>query len=199
MLSEKCLKGRFVSEKQLNKVRATSKVGKSNAGRKVTRESAKKNASAATLSDEVSGYRVVSLSHLGQSMKCSCGVYLSFENTTKEVKFGLASELTIRCNNCLLLNKVTTAKECKNTNGYNVYEPNVRAALGALHTGLGHTQMTNLFSTMDIPTMSQPTFKRHERNLIPAIEKVTVDGLEEATKKERKLTLQNVEEKQKYL
>lgn len=59
--------------------------------------------------------------------------------------------------------------------------------------------MTNLFSTMDIPTMSQPTFKRHERNLISAIEKVTADSSEKATKKERKLTLQNVEEMQKYL
>ncbi|KAK0157043.1 hypothetical protein PV328_011972 [Microctonus aethiopoides] len=54
MPSQKRLKGRFVSEKQLNKVRATSKVG-----------------------------------------------------------------------------KITTAKECKNTNGYNVYEPNVRAVLGS--------------------------------------------------------------------
>lgn len=84
MPSQQRLKGRFISEKQLNKLRATSKVGKGNAGRKVTRESAKKDALAATFSGELGGYRVVSLSHLGQSMKCSCGVYLSFENTTKK-------------------------------------------------------------------------------------------------------------------
>lgn len=76
---------------------------------------------------------------------------------------------------------------------------NLFYVIGALHVGKGHTQTTNFLSVMDIPSMSQGTFKRHERYLIPAIEEVTQRNMEEAVALERQLTLENIDEIKKYL
>lgn len=71
--------------------------------------------------------------------------------------------------------------------------------IGALHVGKGHSQTSNFLSVMNIPPMSEDTFKRHEWYLIPAIEQVTQQSMEEAVAKKRQLTLENIEEIKKYL
>ncbi|KAK0071017.1 hypothetical protein PV325_013669, partial [Microctonus aethiopoides] len=147
------------------------------------------------------GYRIVHKSHLAEQMKCSsCNATLSFGNEEQETKVGVASILSIRCAECLLINKVSTGPQYNNTNnGYKVFDINSRLVLGALHTGIGHQQSSNLLATMNIPQMSQAAFKKHERYLTSSIDGVTTDGFEEAVKKERALTLEKVKEMEKYL
>ncbi|KAK0169277.1 hypothetical protein PV327_011668, partial [Microctonus hyperodae] len=199
--------GKRRSKKQYDKLIKSQRIGRNNKGRKSLSEcNVSTNEVAAmgtTESTEVKaqaeGYRFMSPSHLGKSMKCtSCNIYLSFENVQNERRCGQASIFTIRCSNCLLLNNVSTGKTIEMSDGSIKFEINVRAVLGAYHTGIGHSKIRDLFATMNVPTMSQNTFKNLERYLTPIIEKITEKSYEEAVRAERQFTLDNIEKIKKY-
>ncbi|KAK0070682.1 hypothetical protein PV325_000197, partial [Microctonus aethiopoides] len=51
---------------------------------------------------------------------------------------------------------------------------------------------------MNIPPMSQKTYKHHERILKPTIEQINQEGLEKAIREQRECTLKNIKELKKY-
>lgn len=88
-------------------------------------------------------------------------------------KYGLASSFLVNCPICGAENKVVTSKSHSTGHrGPKAFDVNTRAALGALHAGIGHTHLSAITSTMNTPSMSHVTFKTREREIGHAVENV---------------------------
>lgn len=88
-----------------------------------------------------------------------------------ERKIGLASSFNIKCIHCGLINKVNTSAEHRTgMRGSLTFDVNSRAALASLHTGIGHTQLNNFLSTMNVPLLNNVTFKKREREVGKVVE-----------------------------
>ena len=71
--------------------------------------------------------------------------------------------------------------------------------LCAIHSGLGYTSVNKFLNVMNIPSMSNKTFKNYEREMGPVIESVAKDSCEEACEEERQLMVSQAAELQKRL
>jgi len=61
--------------------------------------------------------------------------------------------------------------------------------VGALDGGFGATHMNAFLSSLNIPVVKADTFKRYERVVGPAMEKVAEGSCQEAIQEEKTLTL----------
>ncbi|XP_062576921.1 uncharacterized protein LOC134267321 isoform X2 [Saccostrea cucullata] len=127
------------------------------------------------------GRRIVELDHMAKQMNCwDCGHTLTLNNIVNERRQGFASNLTITCE-CGVLNEVTTGKSHRvNKRGPAVFDINTKAALGMLHSGSGHTQVTNFMSSIEIEGMHHRTMKARECEVEPHIQSVAQQSCSEA-------------------
>ena len=89
---------------------------------------------------------------------------MSVVNTVGEGKSGFSSVLTVKCTHCGNLNKVNTSGQHRaESRGPLASDVNTRAILGSLHIRIGQTQLNNLFTTLNVPPMSNVLYKRRER------------------------------------
>ena len=103
-----------------------------------------------------------------------------------EKRFGLATQLVIECQFCKHQNVVETSKKHPTgKRGPNAFDVNTRAALACLHAGIGETHLSEIFSTMNIPTMSRACFKTREREVGQTVEMVAKESCKEALSLER--------------
>ena len=103
-----------------------------------------------------------------------------------EKKYGLASTFLVNCPICGAQNKVSTSKSHSTGHrGPQAFDVNTRAALGALHAGIGHTHLSAITSTLDAPSMSHVTFKTREREIGHALEKVAQNSCSKFTEAEK--------------
>ena len=103
-----------------------------------------------------------------------------------ETRSGLASKFHVKCKECGFINKVaTSAKQRFETHGPPAYDANSRAALGSLHIGIGQTQLNNLLSTMNIPSINISTFKKREREVGKSTETLAKKSCRQSILKER--------------
>lgn len=101
---------------------------------------------------------------------------------------GLASIFDIKCHLCGKINKIKTSSEHRSgKRGRLTYDINTRAVLGSLHAGIGNTHLNNLFSTMNIPTMNNRTFKSREREVGCAVEVLAQASCKKNMEVEKKL------------
>ena len=147
------------------------------------------------------GWRYVHVDHLKQSMFCEyCKKPLSLQNICKETKVGVASNLSIVCQSCLTENSVSTSKTCQLPNSKKKHnEINSLMVLGAIHAGIGCTQLNKFLSTIGAPTMDFNLFKRQERIIGPIIELVAKESCIEATMQERQATIESLDELNKLM
>lgn len=81
-----------------------------------------------------------------------------------EKQYGLASVFSITCKVCGNENKVNTSSQHSNgKRGPPAHDINSRAVLGCLHAGIGETHLNNMLATMNVPSVSNVTFKTRER------------------------------------
>ena len=79
----------------------------------------------------------------------------------------------VNCLFCGAQNKVSTSKSRKTCHrGPQAFDVNTRAVLGALHAGVGHTHLSAITSTLNIPSISHVSFKIREREIGKATETV---------------------------
>lgn len=83
----------------------------------------------------------------------------SFKDLTflREKRVGLKSGFVFKCSMCNIT-KVIWSETKKN----DLMDVNTSAVSGTMATGGGHAQLEEVFSTMDIPPMSNKTFKKIE-------------------------------------
>ncbi|XP_066583924.1 uncharacterized protein [Prorops nasuta] len=202
---KKRYKGRFVSqkvyEKILKQVEAGKKRKKTPNGVDDPNEEENKLIKYEESDGPVTGYRIIDYEVFKQNMRCAmCKSVLDPAKTEGERKLGLSSAFKIRCDECLFLNTVETSRTHKNPgkNG-SIPDINSQVLLGALHAGLGHTQVEKLFSVCNLPVPTSKTFKRREREVGIAVEKIAKDSCRKATKLERDLTVKNLDNLSKLL
>ncbi|KAK0179398.1 hypothetical protein PV327_005155 [Microctonus hyperodae] len=138
------------------------------------------------------GRRIVDLKTLGKQMWCvSCKQALSLDYIEKETRIGLASQLSVRCHNCLIINQVSTSKQRESQDKRTVrYDTNYKAVLGVLHTGIGWTHLCKMCACLNIPCLDFKTYKKYETEIGLAAEKVAKSSCADAAALERKLTLE---------
>ena len=111
---------------------------------------------------------------------------------TDELRFGLASEFAVKCTFCGKENKVKTSGQHRSgTRGPPAFDVNTRVALGSLHAGIGHTHISNIFSNMNIPSISPATFKVREREVRRTVETIAKTSCQKYLNLERELAIQN--------
>ncbi|KAF7990480.1 hypothetical protein HCN44_000285 [Aphidius gifuensis] len=165
-------KNKRVSEKIYNLRVKQSNIGKKNKSRKSLEVEPTKHV--------VEGIRHVDFKFMLEKMYCEfCNYKLSLDNIEEESRRGLGSFLFIRCEYCLHISRVPTSRYqggLKNP----IFDINSKCALGAIHTGLGHTQVHKFLSILDVPKFTRSLFKKHERIVGKAIEAVAKESCNEA-------------------
>ena len=112
-----------------------------------------------------------------------------------EKRSGLSSFFSIKCTFCGGTNEVkSSAQHRTGSRGPLVSDVNTRAALGSLHAGIGHTHLSNLLSTMNIPTMNMVLFKTREREIGKAVEEVARESCECSLELEKAIAEQSTVE-----
>jgi len=116
---------------------------------------------------------------------------LPFTEIYNETKSGLASTFTVNCPFCGKSNTVSTSKTHRyGSRGPNAFDINSRAALATLNAGIGHTHLSTITATLDIPPMNHVTYKAREREVGKTIEKVAANSCLKAILAEKENALQ---------
>ena len=103
-----------------------------------------------------------------------------------EKEYGLTSKLRVKCQFCAGKNTVETSSAYKSGKcGPMAYDINSKAALASLHTGIGQTHLNGILSIMNIPPMSQASFKTRERETGKAVETIAKVTCEQVTTNEK--------------
>ncbi|KAJ8684806.1 hypothetical protein QAD02_020599 [Eretmocerus hayati] len=128
--------------------------------------------------------RLVDLDVLGDELWCRrCDIPLSIKNRAAEAKIGLASILTVTCQQCRHNHSVHTHKKDQNNS---TYEMNSRSAFGMIDAGIG--PVNTLLSALNAPSVNHTTLKRYERIIGPAIERVAEKSCIESIRLEKEFT-----------
>ena len=105
---------------------------------------------------------------------------------------GVASKFHIYCHLCHATNIVNTSQTHKSSShGPSAYDNNSQAVLGTLDAGIGETHLNTILTTMNIPAISRSTFKRREREVGLAVEKVAKKSCIDVVTKEREMEIEN--------
>lgn len=70
---------------------------------------------------------------------------------------------------------------------------------GSLHVGLGYSHITRFLQTLKIPYICSRTFKKREREVGIAVEKLAKKSCKAAVELEKKLTREKADDLKKYL
>ncbi|KAK0157293.1 hypothetical protein PV328_011051 [Microctonus aethiopoides] len=179
--------GRFTTKRKIRALQVRRDNGKNYGKKRKVLSDTKQCSPLVPVPEIPQGQRIFNVAHLAKEMICKfCKGFLHFQNIEDEKRVGFGSILYIRCMQCLLMNQVDSSEKYK-------------SPAAALHTGQGHTKTASQATVMGIPSMSHTTWKRHERYLQPAIEKVKQNSMEEFIAEERRLTLENIEDLKRYL
>jgi len=116
---------------------------------------------------------------------------LPFNHLYGEKRYGLASTFQVNCPHCGTQNTVSSSKSHRaGHRGPQAFNVNTRAALGALHAGAGHTHLSAITSTLNIPSMSHVTFKAREREIGLALESVAQNSCKKFIEAEKENVLE---------
>ncbi|XP_053392628.1 uncharacterized protein LOC128555142 [Mercenaria mercenaria] len=109
---------------------------------------------------------------------------------------GLGSLFHIECHNCKCINIVASGKRhsCSMIGGSgdagksqvrtNVFDVNTKLAAAMINAGIGESQMNNILSYINLPTIAQRTLKKREREISSSITAVAKDSCTDAVNEE---------------
>jgi hypothetical protein len=80
---------------------------------------------------------------------------------------------------------VTSEKHNSGRRGPQAYDINSRVVLGSLDAGIGHTHLSTILSTMNVPSINHTTFKTREREVGRAVEDLARGSCKENIEKEK--------------
>jgi hypothetical protein len=140
--------------------------------------------------EKFSGRRIVNIGDLFEQIKDldnhgPFGCTFSNMQIMSEKRVGLKSGFVVKCSMC---NYKTTIWSEKNNK--NVMDVNTGAVCGTITTGGGHTQLAEFLSVLDIPSMSQPTFKNYEEKVSAGWAATAAAEMEAAAAEEARLARQ---------
>ncbi|XP_003426301.1 uncharacterized protein LOC100678524 [Nasonia vitripennis] len=134
--------------------------------------------------------RIVDLDVLGENLKCKeCQSILFLTNTIEEKCIGLYSILTIKRDSCQGTTKVEMSS--KDENGKS--EVTASIVLGAVHAGVGNTNLNKLLACANLPSISNYLYKQYEKMIGTAIETEARTSCLQAAIEEKQLVIENIE------
>lgn len=142
---------------------------------------------------QLSGRRIVNIADFVEQIKDldrhSPLFKCSFSNMEiiSENRVGLKSALIFKCKMCNFKSTVWTEKE------KNVMDVNTAAVSGTITTGGGHAQVEEFLSVLDIPPMSQKTFKKYEQKVSVGWAATAAAEMEDAAAEEARLAREHGE------
>lgn len=132
----------------------------------------------------VEGRRIVNINYLFNKIKeinnHNTAFGCTFDNMKiiKEHRLGLKSNFVLKCNMCNLECRLETDED---NNGMDV---NTASVVGAMAVGIGHSQLTELLSTMEIPAMASNTYQKYHDQVADAWESTALQEMEAAARLE---------------
>ncbi|VDI29330.1 Hypothetical predicted protein [Mytilus galloprovincialis] len=134
------------------------------------------------------GRRIVELDLLAVGMYCCiCKSPLHLSNTVGEKLFGLSGIIMIRCDLCATVTDVQTGKRGP-TGSYDI---NTKAALGMIHAGIGPTHLQNVLAECNLPSISENTLRKKEKELSKQIGEVANTSCRTAQEEEKAQSTNN--------
>ncbi|XP_071139647.1 uncharacterized protein, partial [Mytilus edulis] len=134
------------------------------------------------------GRRIVELDLLAVGMYCCiCKSPLHLSNTVGEKLFGLSGIIMIRCDLCATVTDVQTGKRGP-TGSYDI---NTKAALGMIHAGIGPTHLQNFLAECNLPSISENTLRKKEKELSKQIGEVANTSCRTAQEEEKAQSTNN--------
>ncbi|KAK4885602.1 hypothetical protein RN001_001873 [Aquatica leii] len=136
----------------------------------------------------VTGRRIVNISYFFEQLISirhegfDCSFYDL--NIISEKFEGLQSVFSFKCSVC---NKIETIRNDITENKMNT---NLGVVAGAIATGVGYSQVSELFASMDVPNMSNKTYSKYHSKISLAITKNINQLMTEAGKEETKLAIE---------
>ncbi|XP_071037671.1 uncharacterized protein [Parasteatoda tepidariorum] len=103
---------------------------------------------------------------------------------TSEIRRGLISGLKFKCKMCNLTEVIWT----ENLNE-NLMNSNTAAVAGIIKVGAGFANMEELFSTMNIPCMTNKTFTNENESLSQAWQLAALNEMSDAAKEEKNIAI----------
>ena len=115
---------------------------------------------------------------------------------------GLGGWIYITCDNpaCKIVNRIALGKQHKKTlphednpfdimpPGNAIFDVNTKAASGIIHAGMGESDLNNLLSTLNLPTISHKSLKKREIEIGSVMQKYANTSADAALIKEQELT-----------
>lgn len=135
----------------------------------------------------INGRRIVDLVSFLESLKSlkhngfGCSFYNM--NLVAEKRLGFKSLLTFECNMCNKIETVSTESELNK-------DVNKSVVCGSIAIGIGHTQLSELCASINIPPISSTTYVRHQNEVQEKISSTLWKELLEAGEEDRKLALE---------
>lgn len=140
-----------------------------------------------------SGRRIVNIVDIFEQVKdldkhSPFGCTFSNMKIVSEKRLGLKSGFVFQCEMCNF--KTTVWSENKRAD---LMDVNTGAVCGTITTGGGHGQLQEFLSVLDIPSMSQRTFKKYEETVSAGWSATAAAEMEEAAAEEARLARENGE------
>lgn len=104
-----------------------------------------------------------------------------------ENRHGLFCEFVLQCEMCLCFETITTEDRNKQSEKLNI---NSSLVLGAISTGIGHSQINELAAAIDMPMMSSNTFSDYHEKVADIIRDSARSTMESAAAEEASIALQ---------
>ncbi|CAH1103019.1 unnamed protein product [Psylliodes chrysocephalus] len=143
-------------------------------------------------SSTLEGNRIVNIKHFFKEIVSfnHCGMFSCTPRELEivhEIRKGFMSQIVIKCKMCRVKKTVTTSPDDGKLN------TNQASVLGTISIGCGYSQMSEFFSTLDIPPLGYKLYKTEEKNLQQVIEQENWKVMMEAGAEEAKIARENGE------
>nr|XP_046492459.1 uncharacterized protein LOC124224031 [Neodiprion pinetum] len=139
------------------------------------------------------GMRLIDPNEVNKNIICSnCKKQLAFNHIVEEKTTGFHYIWTMKCDTCSTLTKCHSSRSHFN-DGHRYYDANTAAVLGAVHSGVGCNALRKIAMCIDMPVLSQETYKRYERKIGPLIEEAAKDSCQGAAAEEQNLVVEHID------
>ncbi|CAG2200129.1 unnamed protein product [Mytilus edulis] len=124
---------------------------------------------------------VIDIQTFFDNMRCSrCDITLKLKDGIGILPAGLCGHLIVRCYNCNDFVRVAMGKTHNSSHGPRIFDVNTKLATGMYHSGIGPIQLNNLFTSLNLPNVSESLIRRRCEEVGPILENIAQQSVDNA-------------------
>ncbi|XP_076088177.1 uncharacterized protein LOC143058580 [Mytilus galloprovincialis] len=132
---------------------------------------------------------VIDIQTFFDNKRCSrCDITLKLKDGIVILPAGLCGHLIVRCYNCNDFVRVAMGKNHNASHGPRIFDVNTKLATGMYHSGIGPIQLNNLFTSLNLPNVSESLIRRRCEEVGPILENIAQQSVDNALFEEGSLT-----------